>query len=456
MLNVSADRVTLKRRVLNAGKWSLVGYGLGQAVRFGTNLLMTRILVPEMFGVMGIASVLLVGLTLFSDLGIKPSIIQNQRGNDPAFLNTAWVVQILRGALLWLIALAIALLLFVADRFDAVPRESVYADARLPLVIAVMSFVAVIEGFASTKIFEENRKLSLARITFVGAASQIAALICMLCWALFDRSIWVLVSGGLCSALVRTALGHVLLPGTPNRWHWDKSAFSEIFQFGKWILAASVIGFLANNGDRLLLGGLVDSSTLGKYVIAFLIFDAVSQLLMRIIVDVSFPTLSEVARERPAHLKRSYYKFHVYIASFAWFTAGVFCVAGPRLIGLLYDARYHEAGWMLRILALALMTVPYSIAARCFVVLGKPSHLSYIGGIRLGTLAIATIVGFHLFGVLGSVWGIVLSYFSVVPVTIFFQVRHDIFDLRKELYALSAGFGGVALGFLSNYLIGKI
>ena len=453
MLNTSADRLSLRRRVLNAGKWSLVGYGLGQTIRFGTNLLMTRILAPEMFGVMGVVSVIMIGLTLFSDLGLKPSIIQNQRGNEPTFLNTAWVVQILRGIFLWLIGLTIALFLVVAGRFGAVPRASVYADSQLPLLIVAMSFVAVIDGLGSTKLIEANRNLSLVRITFVGIASQIAALLWMVGWSLFDRSVWVLASGGICSSLVRTILSHAALPGTTNRFHWDKSAFNEIFHFGKWIMIGSIIGFFAINGDRLLLGGLVNSSVLGAYVIAYLIFDSINQLLTRIIVDVSFPTLSEVARERPARLKASYYKFHTYIASCAYFFAGALAVAGPRLIWLLYDVRYDQAGSMLQILAAALATIPYSIAARCFIVLGKPSYLSYIGGIRLITLVIGIIVGLHIFGVLGSICGIVLSYFSIVPLTLFFQAQYDILDIRRELYAVLAGFGGAILGLFANLFI---
>ena len=48
-------RISLKQRVLSAGIWSLAGYGCNQVLRFGSNLLMTRLLVPEMFGVMAIA-----------------------------------------------------------------------------------------------------------------------------------------------------------------------------------------------------------------------------------------------------------------------------------------------------------------------------------------------------------------------------------------------------------------
>jgi O-antigen/teichoic acid export membrane protein len=102
ILNGLPDRQSLKGRVLSAGVWSLVGFGLNYAIRLGSSLVMTRLLVPQMFGVMAIAQMVLMGLAMFSDVGLTQNIIQSRRGADPIFLNTAWSVQILRGLLLWL------------------------------------------------------------------------------------------------------------------------------------------------------------------------------------------------------------------------------------------------------------------------------------------------------------------------------------------------------------------
>ena len=45
-----------------------------------------------------LVGVILIGLALFSDFGIGPSIMPNKRGDAPALLNTAWTIQVLRGA----------------------------------------------------------------------------------------------------------------------------------------------------------------------------------------------------------------------------------------------------------------------------------------------------------------------------------------------------------------------
>ena len=291
-------------------------------------------------------------------------------------------------------------------------------------------------------------------MTQIEIASQIIGILCILGWSLLDRSIWALVAGAVCSACARVLLSHGWLSGVSNRWQWDKSAFWEIFHFGKWLFLSSILGFLVNSGDRLLLGGFLNSTTLGIYSIAYLIFNAIEQAATKIIVDVSYPALSEVARDRPIEFKSSYYSFHVVIASFGYFCAGVLMTSGDSLIRLLYDQRYAEAGWMLEILAVALLTVPFRLATQSFLALGKPQLLSRIIAIRFVVLFVATPVGFYLFGIPGALWGIVLSQLAYLPAIILYNVRHNVFDLRIELYLLPVVAVGMIVGRLISRIIG--
>lgn len=447
--------LTLRQRIFRAGGWSMGGLAISHLIRLGSNLLMTRLLAPEMFGVMAIASMVMLGLVLFSDLGVRQNVVQSRRGGDAAFLNTAWIVQILRGVLLWAIAVGASLLIVLANRMGIVPADSVYADPVLPYVVAVLTGSAVLWGFESTKIFEASRRLSLGRITQIDLLSQVAGLLCMLAWVSVDRSIWALVAGTYCSTLVSTILSHAWLPGTANRWQWDAEAFREIFHFGKWIFASSILGFLVNNGDRLLLGGLITTTMLGVYVIAFVLFSAVEQVLSKIITDVSFPALSEVARDRPADLKASYYRFHVVIAALAYLFAGALAASGQSLVALLYDSRYAEAGWMLEILAVGLVAVPFRVATQCFLALGKPRLLSNIIAIRLVTLFVMIPAGFHALGLAGAVWGIVLSHLASLAMIVHYKIAHGLFDLRKELSLLPLIPAGMAAGVALNYAVGR-
>lgn len=417
---------------------------------------MTRLLLPEMFGVMAIASLVVVGLSLFSDVGLKPGIIQSRRGNDPIFLNTAWTMQILRGLVLWLVALGISLLIYVAQQHNFISDTSVYQNPSLPLVVAISSFAAVISGFESTKMFEASRDLSVASITKIEICGQLGGLVVMIGWGLLDASIWALVAGGTASALVRAALSHVWLSGTKNRLQWERAAFIEILEFGKWIFFSSFLFFFASSGDRMLLGGMIDAKLLGTYVIAYVMFSSIDQFLTRIVVEVSFPALSEVIREQPERLTASYYKFHAVIASVTYLSCGALFVSGHSIIHLLYDARYQSAGQILEILSLTLLTVPPRIATQCFLALGVAKVYFYLSAIRIVALFSATPIGFYFWGFEGALWGIVLSYFSSVPSTIILAAKYKLFDLRKELLAFFALIGGVVLGEALNVVVSLI
>jgi O-antigen/teichoic acid export membrane protein len=429
-------RVSLTRRVLSTGGWLFIWHGFSLTVRLGSNLLMTRLLMPEMFGVMSMASIVLAGLAMFSDLGLKQCIVGSERGHDPAFLNTAWTIQALQGALLWVAALAVSLLVWIADQIGAFPADSAYADPILPYVIASLSSAALIQGLGSTKFHEASRRLRLGRVAGMLIVSQVVSLVAMLAWVSVDRSIWALIMGAISGAIAQTLLSHFWLSGPVNRWQWDAAAVREIVRFGKWMFLSSILGFLVNNGDRLLLGGMINSTQLGVYAIAFLIFSAIEGVLGTIIGEVTFPALSEIVRERRGDLKGAYYRFQLVVSSLSYAAAGILMGAGQTIVDALYDRRYQASGWMLEILALGLVVVPWRTTALCFLALGRPHILSYSITARLVALVLAAPLGFQVFGVAGAIWGIVLAQFLAVPVIAVCAAKEGLLDVRKELLLL--------------------
>lgn len=439
-------RLSLRQRVLNAGAWSLAGYGLNLFIRLGSNLLLTRLLVPEVFGIMAIATMIMIGLAMFSDLGVRQSIVQSKRGHEPAFLNTAWIIQIFRGLILWACAVVVALALYVANYFGLIGKGNVYSEPVLPWVIVASALPILIAAFESTRLVEASRNLTLRNATIIEIVATLAGVVAMLAWVAVDRSIWALIFGAIVTAIVRLIMSYAFLTGTLNSWQWDKSAFHEIFHFGKWIFLSSILGFLVNSGDRILLGGLLPTTTLGIYVIAGTLFTTVEVVLIKIINEVSYPALSEVVRERPADLKSVYYRFHIPIAAFAYFCAGVLMTSGQWLINLLYDRRYQEAGWMLEVMAVALITIPFRVAGQCFMSMGNPKILSHIIAVRLITQFVAVPIGFHYFGLPGALWALVISHLSTLPVTIVNSVRYGLFDSGKELLLLAVVVLGAGVG----------
>jgi len=68
---------TLKQKVVCSGSWVIAGHILSQCMRLGGNLILTRLLVPEMFGIMAIVTIIMGGLVMFSDVGVLQNIVQS-------------------------------------------------------------------------------------------------------------------------------------------------------------------------------------------------------------------------------------------------------------------------------------------------------------------------------------------------------------------------------------------
>ena len=71
------DLKALKKSATHGAYWTVANYGLSQALRFGSNLILTRLLFPDLFGLISLVNVILLGLCLFSDIGIGKSTLGN-------------------------------------------------------------------------------------------------------------------------------------------------------------------------------------------------------------------------------------------------------------------------------------------------------------------------------------------------------------------------------------------
>ena len=206
-------RGTLNRAVWKGSTITLMGQGASSVIRYGSNLIVTRLLLPEHFGLMALVTTFQVGLALFSVTGVGPNIIQNSKGEEPIFFNTAWTVQAIRGVLLWA---TLSLL--------AWPLSRVYHQPQLLALLPVAGLMAFCGGLESTRGFILNRRLSFLAITLLELATQVVNVAAMIGLALVWRSVWVLVLANVLAALVRTILSHTILPGPTNHFAWDRAA----------------------------------------------------------------------------------------------------------------------------------------------------------------------------------------------------------------------------------------
>lgn len=451
-------RETVKTLAVRGSAWAIGGNLVQQGIRFASNLLLASLLLPEHFGLMAIVNVLLIGLQMFSDIGIGPSIIQNKRGEEPAFYNTAWTIQIIRGFILTFVAVLLIIpIIYLIGRLipgdPAADATPVYSDPLLLPLIAVGSLTALISGFNSTKLFTVNRRLAMGRLTVLEVGVQLSGVAAMASWAWYYQSVWALVGGGLVTAWLKMLLSHSMFPGEKNRLHFEREAFDELIRFGRWIFLSTAALFIAAQGDRLLLGFYISKAVLGVYSIAYFLSEALAQMIGSVTRRVFLPAFSRVARENPDRMRLNYYRVRLRLDALTLPAAGLLMMLGSDIIDLLYRDEYADAGWMLEILGLRIAfacTLPTAMS--CLLALGDSKSV-FAGNLGKTIALLAGIpLGWHFGGIVGVVWVIALSDLGSLPILWWRMNSHGLLSLPREALALVF----VALGLGVGWLIAGI
>lgn len=440
-----------RRHVIKSSIWVFGGQIGGQVLRLASNLVMTRLLVPEMFGVMTVANTVIVGLALCSYFGLHHNIIQSPRGDEKIFLDSAWTMQILRGMLLWIIALLIAIGLYYANQAGMIPESSAYADPDLPAILAVLSFTALISGFESTKLATASRHMAVGRLTMIDLMCQLAGLLTMIAFALIHKSIWALVFGTLVGAILKVIVSYTMLPGEGNQLAWEKRSISDLFGFGKWILLTTIMGFFVKNSDKLILGALITPQMLGIYSIAIFMTAALQDILTKWAAAVVLPVLSRTHRENSHELSNVYYRFSQPFNIATLFLCGFLYNAGFIIIDLLYDSRYQSAGQMIQILSISLLGSRTILAEQVYLALGKPKLTVPMNIIQLVVLFTLLVPSYHYYGMQGALHVIALTILLTLPLTWYFLRKFGLLNWKRELITLPVLLAGYVSSILFVY-----
>ncbi len=424
----SKSTLSLRQRVLQSGSWTLAGYGVNQALRLGGNLILTRLLFPEAFGLMAIYQAVNYGVHMLSDMGIGPSIVQKERGNDPAFLNTAWTIQIVRGFLAWGALCALAL-----------PMAKFYGEPLLAAMLPVVGLTAIIGGFNSTKLYTAQRNMEAARVTQIEIGSSAFGLLCTIYLAWLLQSVWALVWGNVITCCLQMFASHVALHGITNKFAWDRDAVDHLKGFGRWILLNSFLTFLAAEAARLLLGALLDMRQLALFTLAstmsLMFWQAIQQLAWR----VFFPAYSEVHRSNPKKLMSVLYKARLTLILPSWGMAVLFIFFGSRIMGTLYDVRYHGSGVMLELLAAgSLAGFVWGSYVGVLLAMGKVATSTMLTAIQVAVQIGAIYVGYHYGGGTGLVVGVAAANWIMYPVNAFVMYRNGLWQPKLDLILLAA------------------
>ncbi len=433
--------------MFSAALWLLGSNVSSQALRLISSLVLTRMLMPDAFGLMAAMGTLYFALIMFSDVGIWQSVVKSEKGNEARFLGTAWAAQLIRAMILAVLVCLMGLGVHVLSQSHWIQASSVYADPRMPWMMASFAICAVMQGLESMKLASAQRNLQGSHLARVELLSQLAAMVVTITLTWWTHSVWSLMVGAMVNSTTRTLLSHLYLPGKNIRPCWDTVYAQEIIGFGKWIFLSSMIGFMAANVEKLILAALLSSTSFGLFSIASTLLAAVVGVYASLNGHVVFPSMSQALRSHRDDMVRIYDRVQRIVDILLGVLSGVLIMSGQWAVWLLYDARYQQAGWMLQMLGWGLLAMRYQVVEQLMFANNQPSWVTANNALRALGLLISVPAGFAMWGERGALMALAACQFASWPLSWVFKWREGLWSRRSEVWWLPAMMVGLLLGW---------
>src|SRR3990170_1960854 len=218
--------------------------------------ILARLLTPAQFGLFGIAALVLAFLEIISETGINVFLIQH-KGKYEEYVDTAWVVSIIRGA-------AISLFIFLLSPFIAV----FFKNSAVTPLLYLTALIPLVRGFINPINIRYQKNLEFAKelsyrfaVTFIEFSASIY-------FAFVLRSPESLLYAMIVSGIFEVFLSFIFIKPNPKLKFEIKKA-SEIIKKGKWVTGFGLFNYLFSKGDDIVVGRILGEAPLGIYQNAY-------------------------------------------------------------------------------------------------------------------------------------------------------------------------------------------
>jgi lipopolysaccharide exporter len=274
MLQKKSNSLTGGAVIMVAMRW------MDRLIGIVSTLILARLLVPDDFGIVAMASVIVTFADIIFGLGINVALIQ-RRNPTQAYYNTAWTLRILQTT-------GVALLLAVLAPFAA----EYYKDPRVTSVVQVMAFSLLVNAFENVGIINFQKELRFAEDARFVLFKRLVGFAITIVMTLVLDNYWGMIIGALGARTVSTVRSYMVHPMRP--W-FALSEWRGIFAVSQWVLVKNISQFLDQKLHVFLVGGVATTGVTGGYTLASEISDVPAADLLAPINRVLFPAFARAA-----------------------------------------------------------------------------------------------------------------------------------------------------------------
>lgn len=377
---------SITARALRSLLWVVSGMGIVGTLRLVNLMILARLLGPEAFGLMS-AALVVVGMShIVSDMGVGYALIQRPQLGEREF-RTAITVSFLTG-------LAIYGLVWVI----AEPVGAFFGQPLLPDLLKGLALAFPLRSISVPADAVFQRELAFATVARVDvAAYTIGYFAVSIVLALSGYQVWALGGAFLGEAIVRTALLVYLSPYR-LRPALDRDLLASLLHFGAGVSLTRVANFVALQADKIIVGRLLGTVTLGAYERAYQLMVMPANLLGQVVGRVLFPAVARI-QENPESVRVNYRRSLGLTALVTLPLSVLIVVLDRELVNLILGKGWSEAVPAFGILgAVLLFRASYKISGE----LVRACGAIYAEAWRQLVYAAAVFAG----GIIGARWGL--------------------------------------------------
>jgi len=409
-------------------------FGVSAVIKLGSSLVLTRLLNPAAYGIVGILFSFQFMIELMSDVGTVGLLIRHPRGDEVRFVHTVWTVRLIR-----------CVINFCLGFFGAPLIAHIYAQPILTSACRALSFWFLIAGAESLSFVLAQRDRRARISNYAEMLSGAVATVFVIGMASVLKNHFALIYGALLQRFLLMIASHFFYRNIGVGIAFDREALADQFKFARFVLPSSLLTIVLSQFDKLVLLKLFNLTLLGIYGLAGNMIGPINGVIAHNARVVLYARCAEYFRRDSATAGSRYYGENHRLLLVGVMLPAMVAGFSQSIVTILYDARYTMAGPILMILGLGSIVASFQNASENLLLASGRTHTTLVGNvIRLCTILPATFLGYYLFGFYGFLW---FNLAGTLPLLIYFyyeQKKHGLLNLTNEL----TRFGAALLVFL--------
>lgn len=380
-----------------------VGSGLARLIAsFAGALVLARFLSPEDFGLVAIATPLILLVGAFADGGVSTYTLQSKQVSSRELTLSFWL------ALCSGLGVGLAVILLS-------PLAAwIFEDERLVLILCVLSASIVFSSIAS----QHNALTKKFHRQDLYGISEIVAAFCSLVVAVYIAYVgggyWALVSIPVTRQVTHTLSIWLLTKWVPGRPYFDRKLAGVIMGFSGYIIIFQTINVLNKSIDKWMLGYNQSAEVLGYYAMAVSIMMLPSMQLLSPIGGAIIPHLSKVYHDDPDRFGPGVHEISVILICLICPCMIWASVYSDMLLVTVLGAKWLPSSPIFSVLALASIAMTMlSIVGWTYTSVGNSRLLSNLAIVSVVLLTLTSGVA-SLYGGLAMAWTLLLNFLFMI------------------------------------------